>query len=45
MLLPVIEADAVYVHYGSHGTACLTRDGEVQTRGIVVEEGEAAIDA
>jgi outer membrane protein assembly factor BamB len=27
---PVVEADRLYVHYGSHGTACLdTRSGEV----------------
>jgi outer membrane protein assembly factor BamB len=26
---PVIEGDRVYVHYGAHGTACLSTDGDV----------------
>jgi outer membrane protein assembly factor BamB len=26
---PVIEGDRVYVHFGRHGTACLTTDGEI----------------
>ncbi len=26
---PLIQGDHVYVHYGKHGTACLTRDGEI----------------
>jgi outer membrane protein assembly factor BamB len=26
---PVIEDDRVYVHYGAHGTACLTTDGRI----------------
>ncbi len=26
---PVLEADRVYVHFGAHGTACLTQSGEV----------------
>jgi len=26
---PVIEGDRVYVHFGAHGTACLTTDGQV----------------
>ena len=26
---PLIEGDRVYVHYGAHGTACLTTDGKI----------------
>ena len=26
---PLIEGDRVYVHYGAHGTACLTADGKI----------------
>lgn len=26
---PLIEGDRVYVHYGAHGTACLTTDGTI----------------
>lgn len=26
---PLIHGDHVYVHYGKHGTACLTKEGEV----------------
>lgn len=26
---PLVEGDRVYVHYGAHGTACLSREGEV----------------
>lgn len=26
---PVIDGDRVFVHFGAHGTACLTRDGEI----------------
>ncbi len=26
---PLIEADRVYVHFGAHGTACLSTDGKV----------------
>jgi outer membrane protein assembly factor BamB len=26
---PLIEGDRVYVHYGAHGTACMTTDGTV----------------
>ncbi len=26
---PIIERDRVYVHFGNHGTACLTTDGEI----------------
>ena len=26
---PLIEDNRVYVHYGAHGTACLTMDGEI----------------
>lgn len=26
---PVIEGDRIYVHYGKHGTACLTSTGEI----------------
>ncbi|HEY1601224.1 MAG TPA: PQQ-binding-like beta-propeller repeat protein [Pirellulales bacterium] len=29
---PIIEDDRVYVHFGSHGTACLTTRGEVLWR-------------
>lgn len=29
---PVVEGDRVYVHYGSHGTACLTTNGQVVWR-------------
>jgi outer membrane protein assembly factor BamB len=29
---PVIEGDRVYVHFGSHGTACVNRSGEVLWR-------------
>jgi outer membrane protein assembly factor BamB len=29
---PVLEGDRVYVHFGSHGTACLTTDGKVVWR-------------
>src|SRR6266545_4949654 len=26
---PVLEGDRVYVHFGAHGTACLTQTGEI----------------
>jgi outer membrane protein assembly factor BamB len=26
---PVLDGDRVYVHFGSHGTACLTTEGEI----------------
>jgi len=26
---PVIDGERVFVHFGSHGTACLSRDGEI----------------
>ena len=26
---PVLEGDRVYVHFGAHGTACLTQSGEI----------------
>jgi outer membrane protein assembly factor BamB len=26
---PVIEGDRVYLHFGAHGTACITRSGEI----------------
>ena len=26
---PLIDADKVYVHYGAHGTACLSTDGKI----------------
>ncbi|MBI3463087.1 MAG: PQQ-binding-like beta-propeller repeat protein [Planctomycetes bacterium] len=26
---PLIEGDRVYVHFGAHGTACLTTDGQI----------------
>lgn len=26
---PLIDGDRVYVHFGAHGTACLTTDGEI----------------
>lgn len=26
---PIVEGDHLYVHFGPHGTACLTRDGSV----------------
>lgn len=26
---PLIQGDHVYVHYGKHGTACLTKEGEI----------------
>lgn len=29
---PLIEGDRVYVHFGSHGTACLTTDGTIVWR-------------
>jgi outer membrane protein assembly factor BamB len=29
---PLIEGDRVYVHFGAHGTACLTRDGQIVWR-------------
>jgi outer membrane protein assembly factor BamB len=29
---PLIEGDRVYVHFGAHGTACLTTDGEILWR-------------
>lgn len=29
---PIIEGDRVYVHFGSHGTACVNRSGEVLWR-------------
>lgn len=29
---PLIEDDRVYVHYGRHGTACLTTDGKIVWR-------------
>ena len=29
---PVVDRDAVYVHFGAHGTACLSRDGDVLWR-------------
>ena len=32
---PILEGDRVYVHYGAHGTACLTTDGEVVWRQIL----------
>lgn len=32
---PILEGDRVYVHYGAHGTACLTTDGEVVWRRIL----------
>jgi outer membrane protein assembly factor BamB len=31
---PVVEGDRVYVHYGAHGTACLTAGGEVVWRHV-----------
>jgi outer membrane protein assembly factor BamB len=27
---PAIDADGVYVHYGAHGTACLSTDGRIE---------------
>jgi outer membrane protein assembly factor BamB len=26
---PILEGDRVYLHFGSHGTACLTRSGQI----------------
>lgn len=26
---PILEGDRVYLHFGAHGTACLTTDGEI----------------
>ena len=26
---PILEGDRVYLHFGSHGTACITRSGEI----------------
>ncbi|HEX3727121.1 MAG TPA: PQQ-binding-like beta-propeller repeat protein [Pirellulales bacterium] len=26
---PVLDGDSVFVHFGAHGTACLTREGEI----------------
>jgi outer membrane protein assembly factor BamB len=26
---PILEGERVYVHYGAHGTACLSNDGEI----------------
>jgi outer membrane protein assembly factor BamB len=26
---PILEADRVYLHFGSHGTACVTRSGQI----------------
>jgi outer membrane protein assembly factor BamB len=32
---PLVEGDAVYVHFGSQGTACLTRDGRLVWRVVL----------
>ena len=29
---PILEGDRVYVHFGAHGTACLTTDGKIVWR-------------
>ena len=26
---PILEGDRVYLHFGSHGTACITRSGQI----------------
>lgn len=32
---PILDGDRVYVHYGAHGTACLTTDGQVVWRQVL----------
>jgi len=35
---PLLDGDRVYVHFGSHGTACLSNDGKIRWRTVLAHQ-------